>query len=142
MKILLPITILGIILGIYLAPRTPHLFTYKAIEVNTVALAPTPTPPPTDEEVLSYIVEVFSPEGRAVVVKAMNCFYSESGLRWDAISPVNKNGTRDGGIAQINDVHKLTMEERLDYKTNINKAYDIYVGRGHNFSAWYGIGCK
>ncbi len=141
MKLLPVITIIGIVLGIGLAPHSARLYAYRPATVNTVALAPTPTPPPTDEEVLSYIVEVFSPEGRAVVVKAMNCFYSESGLRWDAISPPNKNGTRDGGIAQINDVHKLTMEQRLDYKVNINKAYEIYKSRG-GFGAWYGIGCN
>ena len=141
MKLLLPITIIGIILGIRLSDTSPRLYAYKAIQGNTEVVAPTPTPPPTDEEVLSYIVEVFSPEGRAVVVKAMNCFYSESGLRWNAVSAVNSNGTRDGGIAQINDVHKLTMEERLDYKVNINKAYEIYKSR-KGFSAWYGIGCR
>jgi hypothetical protein len=141
MKLLPVITIIGIALGLAIQDRMPRLYAYKVVQGNVEAVAPTPTPPPTDEEVLSYIVEVFSPEGRAVVVKAMNCFYSESGLRWNAVSPVNKNGTRDGGIAQINDVHKLTMEERLDYKINIQKAYDIYKSRG-DFGAWYGVGCR
>ena len=141
MKILLPITIIALAIGLSIQDKMPRLYQYEPSRDTTEAVAPTPTPPPTDEEVLSYIVEVFSPEGRAVVVKAMNCFYSESGLRWNAVSPVNKNGTRDGGIAQINDVHKLTMEQRLDYKVNINKAYEIYK-RSNNFQAWYGMGCK
>ena len=44
MKILLPITIIGIILGIRLSDTSPRLYAYKVVQGNTEAVAPTPTP--------------------------------------------------------------------------------------------------
>lgn len=96
------------------------------------------------QEIVSYITKVFEPEGKDVVVKAINCFYSESGLRKDAVGQ-NTDGPRskDHGIAQLNDYwHKLTDAQKTEIKANIDKAYEIYKGRGGNFSAWYGKGCK
>lgn len=99
---------------------------------------------PTElEEVISYITHVFEPEGKSVVVRAINCFYSESGLRPNAVGQ-NKDvhKSKDHGVAQLNDYwHKLTEAEKTDYKANIDKAYKIYKGRG-NFSAWYGKLCN
>ena len=97
-------------------------------------------PVPSLSEILSEIAREFEPEGKAVVVKAINCFYSESGLRYNALHK-NTNGTYDGGVAQINDVHKMTIPERMDYKKNIKKAHEIYKSR-KNFSAWYAQGCR
>jgi hypothetical protein len=106
-------------------------------------------PPPTTENIISYIVATFMPEGKAVALKALDCFYSESGLRADAQNwnppYTDKNGvfhsaTWDIGVAQINDVHKMSVEDRLDYRKNIDKAYQIYKNRG--FSAWYAPACR
>jgi hypothetical protein len=91
------------------------------------------------EQIVAYITKKFAPEGKHVVVQAINCFYSESGLRNNAIG-VNKNGSNDVGVAQINSIHGMSTEDRMDYKKNIDKAYKIYKSRG-NWSAWYGKGC-
>lgn len=115
-------------------------------EVSDAALAvtvvtPTPAEPTELQEIVAYIAYKFEPEGKDVVVRAINCFYSESGLRTNAYGE-NNNGTNDAGVAQINSIHGLSIEERMNYKANIDKAYDIYKGRGDNFSAWYGKLCN
>lgn len=91
------------------------------------------------EQITQYIVEKFQPEGRGVATRALACFISESGLRTDAYN-WNTNNTADVGVAQINDVHGLSVEARKDWKANLDKAYQIYKRRG--WSAWYGKGCK
>ena len=58
---------------------------------------------------------------------------AESGLRADAVG-VNRNGTKDAGIFQINDVHGHSLEERLDVSNNIRIAREIYDRRG--WDAW------
>lgn len=95
---------------------------------------------PEFEKIVAYITKKFAPEGKHVVVQAINCFYSESGLRSNAVG-VNKNGSNDVGVAQINSIHGMSTEDRMDYKKNIDKAYKIYKSRG-NFSAWYGKLCN
>lgn len=106
----------------------------------TATPAPEATPTPSElEEVIAYIVRIFEPEGKDVVVKAINCFYSESGLRPEAYNK-NRNGTEDRGVAQINSLHGLTAEEAHDIYKNIDKAYNIYKSRG--FDAWYGKLCQ
>jgi len=95
-------------------------------------------------EIVAYIAYKFEPEGKDVVVKAINCFYSESGLRSNAVGQ-NSDGPRskDWNVAQLNDYwHNLSEEEKTDYKANIDRAYQIYKGRGGNFSAWYGKLCN
>ena len=92
--------------------------------------------------VIDYITTKFMPEGKDVVVKAINCFYSESGLRPLAYGFNNWNKTADVGVAQINDVHGMSIQERQDYKKNIDKAYELYKSAGKSFSPWYGPLCK
>jgi len=91
------------------------------------------------QEITDYVIKKFEPEGRQVAVKALACFISESGLRNEAVN-VNHNGTNDVGVAQINSIHGLSTEDRMNYKKNIDKAYQIYKSRGWN--AWYGAYCK
>lgn len=140
------IWIFSIILMAFLTDKlkTPERF-ISPIADKTFAheyVFPTPTSTvPTDEEIFTYAVKVWGKEGKHILIKMFNCFYSESGWRYDAIG-VNKNGTRDVGLAQVNDIHGMSLEDRLDYKKNIDKAYQIYLGRGKNFSAWYGSLCK
>ena len=57
MKILFLVST-AIALGIWLKPVTPNLFISTPTQVTTVALI-TPTPTPSDAEVVSQIVEVF-----------------------------------------------------------------------------------
>lgn len=115
----------------------------KAEAVSIVS--PTPANAPSElVEIVAYITEVFEPEGKQVVVRAINCFYSESGLRKDAVGQ-NTDGpkSKDHGVAQLNDYwHNLTSDQKTEVKANIDKAYQIYKGRGGNFSAWYGKLCN
>lgn len=112
-------------------------------EVYAVEPTPEKKPDPTPENIIAYIAEVFKPEGTAVVVKAINCFYSESGLRTDAYNWNPSSNSEDIGVAQVNlkyhpDVSKESM---YDFQKNIDKAYRIYKSR-KGFGAWYGKGCK
>lgn len=109
----------------------------------TPTLAPSPTPSEL-ESVIAYITRKFEKEGKHVVIRAINCFYSESGLRPNAVGQNNDAPkSRDHGVAQLNDYwHKLTPEQKTDFKANIDKAYEIYKGRGNSFSAWYGRLCN
>ena len=113
------------------------------LKVKVKEITPTPTPSEL-EEVVAYVARKFEPEGKQVVVRAINCFYSESGLRPNAVGQ-NKDAhkSKDHGVAQLNDYwHKLTEAEKTDIHANIDKAYKIYKGRGGNFSAWYGKLCN
>lgn len=93
------------------------------------------------EQIVAYITKKFAPEGKHVVVKAIQCFYGESGLRNNAVG-VNKNGSNDVGVAQINSIHGMSTEDRMNYKKNIDKAYKIYKSRGNTFDAWYAPACR
>lgn len=120
--------------------KLPNLY-----KVDAAELSPTPTETPSElESIVAYIARVFEPEGKAVVVRAINCFYSESGLRSKAVGHnTDEVQSTDYGVAQLNDYwQKLTPEEKTDIKANIDKAYRIYKDRGDNFSAWYGELCN
>lgn len=139
---LVPVVIIASVIAFTVYPAAPHIFQRQETRITIQPkVMPTPTPTPTDKEVIDEITRVFEPEGKHIIVRAINCFYSESGLRWDAVG-TNKNGTHDGGVSQINDVHGLTLDERLDYKVNIQKAYEIYLRNGSSFRPWYAIGCR
>ena len=115
------------------------------ISAVDVPLTPTAIPTPTElEQVVAYITRKFEGEGKDVVVRAINCFYSESGLRVKAVGQnSDEPRSKDHGVAQLNDYwHKLTEAQKTEYKANIDKAYEIYKGRGDNFSAWYGKRCN
>jgi len=110
----------------------------------SVPSTPTPTPEPTPselEEIVAYITRTFEPEGKDVVVEAINCFYSESGLRTDAYN-FNSNNTSDHSVAQINSVHIGRFGDGFtkDWKENIDTAYKIYKEQGWN--PWYGKLCN
>jgi hypothetical protein len=97
---------------------------------------------PEFEQIVSYITKKFAPEGKHVVVKAIACFYGESGLRKEAVGH-NKNGTTDHGIPQINSIHTKRYGDKFktDWKESINVAYKIYKSRG-SFEAWYAPACR
>jgi len=108
------------------------------LPLNPATPTPSPTPQASLENVVAYIAQVFKSEGSAVVVEAINCFYSESRLNPNAYNQ-NRNGTEDRGVAQVNSIHRLTPAEAHNFRKNINKAYEIYQKRG--WAAWYGKGC-
>lgn len=138
MKYIIFILITGIILGVKTAGNAPHLFQNQPV---TVIVTPTPTPIPTDSEVIAEVVRVFGEENRHEIIHILNCFYSESGLRWNALH-TNTNGSVDSGVAQINNkAQRVTWEEMQDYKKNIAKAYQIWLKRGKSTNAWYGAAC-
>lgn len=58
---------------------------------------------------------------------------AESGLDPNIVSEPNKNGTRDVGLFQVNDIHKMSVEDRQDPVKNIEfakKLHDRKVARG------------
>jgi hypothetical protein len=124
------VIIIALIAGFKLYGVYPAFYKYEPLQVNTV----TPTPTPKVSEVVGEIARVFEPEGKGVVKQAIDIFFCESGWRWDAAGN-NKNGTRDGGVSQINDIHRISWDDRMDYKKNIEAAYKIYK-RWNNFGAW------
>lgn len=124
----------------------PSEFTPNKAYVKEVFV--TPTPPahkPSEKEVIvAYITRLWEKHGTDQVVRAINCFYSESGLRTEAVSQ-NSDApkSKDWNVAQLNDYwHNLTPEQKYDLYAGLDKAYEIYKGRGNNFSAWYGKLCQ
>ena len=101
---------------------------------------PTPTPiltvPNTSsgqvnkDLVLSYIDQKFGANRGVAECIARH----ESGLRSNAVH-LNYNGTYDIGVFQINDVHGLSWDYRMDYIKNIDYAY-MMSGGGVNWAAW------
>ena len=68
---------------------------------------------------------------------------AESGGRTDAINTANRNGTRDWGLFQVNDVNwKATdsSSSRLDPDVNTRKAYEVYKGQGLKAWVTYNVG--
>jgi hypothetical protein len=95
----------------------------------------------TKENIVWYIMKVFGKHGTDVAVKAISCFYSESGLRTEAYN-FNSNGTEDRGVAQINSIHGLRPEDAHNYRKNIDMAERVFVRAGNSFRPWYGQLCK
>lgn len=120
-----------------------------AVEPNVAGTSAEMKLQPTLPNIVEYIAEKWEKHGTGEVVKAINCFYSESGLRPTATNTNNdSHKSTDHGIAQLNDYwHKLTDTQKTDFIANIDKAYEIYHAHGNKFAvenggAWYGRGCK
>lgn len=62
-----------------------------------------------------------------------------------SIPPKNTNGSQDVGVGQVNTVNGVrvsngvtyTVDQLLDYRTNIKVSYEIFQRRG-NWKPWYG----
>ena len=100
--------------------------------------------PASVPNIVQYIAEKWQKHGTGEVVKAINCFYSESGLRPTAVNQnTDAPKSKDYGVAQLNGYwHNLSELEKTNFIANIDRAYKIYMGRGKSWSAWYGKGCK
>lgn len=84
----------------------------------------------TKEEIQEEIVRVFGESAEnALCIARM-----ESGYRADATNQ-NTNGTWDLGSFQINDVHGMSWDDRMDARTNIAKAKEIRDAWG-SWRAW------
>lgn len=89
----------------------------------------------TGNSIETEIADVFGAESRIALAVAK----AESGLNPKAINR-NRDGSRDMGIFQINDRHGWSDEERLDWRTNIRIAKELYDSRGWNEWAVYNNG--
>lgn len=66
-------------------------------------------------------------------LRLVNVAYCESKFKPSAIG-YNENGTKDVGVFQINDIHNLSVEYRLDSKLNIKWA--INEAKKNGLGAW------
>lgn len=115
-----------------------------AVEPQVAGMSAELSKPATTPNIVQYIAQKWEKHGTGEVVKAINCFYSESGLRPNAVGQ-NTDGpkSKDYGVAQLNGYwHNLSELEKTNFIANIDRAYKIYTGRGNSWSAWYGKGCK
>ena len=113
-----------------------------AAEISpTLGLIPEKELQPTKPNIVAYIMQVFGKYGTDVGVQAINCFYSESGLRTEAYN-YNTNGTDDRGIAQINSIHGYNPQDLHDYTKNIDAAEKVFLRAGKSFRPWYGTSCN
>lgn len=85
----------------------------------------------TKEEIQAEIVRVFGNKAQEALCIANN----ESGFRADAVNSANSNGTADVGVFQINDIHSMSWDSRMDARTNIAKAKEIRDAWG-SWEAW------
>lgn len=92
-------------------------------------------PPHVDQkiDVKALIKDIFGKDADIAIA----VFTAESGLRCNAESGINKNGTRDHGIAQINDVNiaKFHGKDPLDCKANLEVAKSMFDSWG-GWGAW------
>lgn len=79
-------------------------------------------------------IEVLAPQYGVDVEVAMKIAFAESSFREKAVN-YNTNGTNDMGVFQINSIHNVPDECRLNAKCNINWALNEMSQNG--FSAWY-----
>ena len=85
----------------------------------------------TKEEIQAEIVRVFGESAKdALCIAKM-----ESGFRADAVNSANSNGTADVGVFQINDIHSMSWDSRMDARINIAKAKEIRDAWG-SWEAW------
>ncbi len=75
---------------------------------------------PNGNEIVQEIFNAFGSEFKIALAIAR----AESGLNPAAVN-VNRNGSRDIGIFQINDAHGWSAEERFDWRKNIWMAKEL-----------------
>lgn len=95
----------------------------------------------TDQEIIEYIRSKDWDDDIAVALaKSENFWNLTKSFNCSRTGGLNKNGTRDHGLWQINDIHINSGAISLENANNCFKAtdfaYGLYKGRGNNFSAW------
>lgn len=124
---------------------------------ESATLTPTPTPEkkalkidivpdvvaaeiPSDTQIIDYICSKdWDCETAVAIAKSENFWNLTKSFDCSRTGGVNKNGTRDHGLWQINDIHitsgAITLEDAHNCYAATDFAYGLYKGRG-NFSAW------
>lgn len=138
-----------------------HVIDPKNPEPGIKNVTPSPTPTPkkkalkidvvrdveasevsiSDEEIIAYIQSKDWDDTVAVALaKSENFWNYNKSFNCSRTGGLNKNGTRDHGLWQINDIHinsgAITLEDANDCYKATDFAYGLYKGRGGNFSAW------
>ena len=93
--------------------------------VNKLELAANQKRMAFDKETALDVYDKLPEDSRNVLMKIALC---ESGFKADAHNSMNKNGTSDGGLFQINSIHGLS--NRSDIDKNIDKALELYEDSG------------
>lgn len=132
------------------------------VEPNEKVLTPTatPTPPkpkkalkldvvsdveaselPSDAKIIDYICSKdWDCKTAVALAKSENFWNLTKSFDCTRQGGMNKNGTRDHGLWQINDIHissgAITLDDALDCYKATDFAYGLYKGRGDSFSAW------
>src|SRR3990167_10234527 len=132
------LTLLVLILGwvFYLFYKPPELIS-AVIEqypsgICGTCMKPSPHPETYKTQVLKYIVDKFgdaSPDAIVLLRKCENSTFSDKAIN------VNKNGTKDFSVFQINTIHakKYGTAFMSNWRVNVDVAYEIYKSRGNTF---------
>lgn len=107
----------------------------KQIEESVSVTKVTDNSEPTIEEVKAYVLGEIKNAGLNVR-EAEAIVFCES--RWDyqAVNKMNKNGSNDKGLWQINSIHKsISDADKLDYKASTKWAIEKRLRDG-SWSAW------
>ena len=88
----------------------------------------------TISQVASLMVQAGFPS--SAVPQGIGVAMAESGLRSDAVSPPNSNGTVDWGLWQINSVHGKDPARLMDPAYNTQAAFEIWSAAGHSWHPW------
>jgi len=96
---------------------------------------------PTDEQIIAYIRSKDWDDDVAVALaKSENFWNLTKSFNCSRMGGLNKNGTRDHGLWQINDIHiksgAITLDGANDCFKATDFAYGLYKGRGDTFTAW------
>lgn len=86
----------------------------------------------TDQQIAN-VAELSGWRGNDLII-AIAVVFPESGGRSDAVSPPNKNGSRDYGLWQVNSVHGFPTKELLTAVGNGKDAHLVWTWQGWN--AW------
>lgn len=80
---------------------------------------------------MHYIVDKFGDDANLAITMLTKC---ENHALDPQATNVNKNGSVDRGVFQINSTNG--GEEMYDWKKNIDTAYKLYKNRGNKFTDW------
>lgn len=128
--------LIGVVWLIFISYFVFNLHPHQQVKSNpepllVVSPSPSPIVLSDEEQMIGYLVETFGADTDLAITLLLEC----ENKRFDPKAVhYNTNGTVDRGLFQINSVHG--GEELLDWKTNIDKAYQIYHASGDKFTAW------
>ena len=112
-----------------------------AAEAKEVTVQHTEPSVPSDAEIIAYIQSKDWDDKVAVALaKSENFWNLTKSFNCSRTGAQNKNGTRDHGLWQINDIHinsgAITLADANDCFKATDFAYGLYKGRNNTFGAW------